>query len=199
MGDPTALPSLLGQIDADVTQFIADGAYDGDPTSDLLVERFDTTVEIIIPPPKNAVFSPDADDNPTLRHQRIAAIPDNRFWFECGRDAARLNNGRQDTPPDRQCPHIQNTDPAAYLCEPGKRRVPPAANPPAYNRRQPPPNQHWTMQNKRTQLSPKIDGGLGASDRSMAMPLATSMASITQGLLWGCRRIRSKQTTSSSV
>jgi hypothetical protein len=39
VGDPTALPDLLEQIDADVAQFIADGAYDGDPTSDLLIER----------------------------------------------------------------------------------------------------------------------------------------------------------------
>lgn len=74
VGDPTALPSLLGQVGADVTRFIADGAYDGDPTNDLLVERFDTTVDIIILPPKNAVFSPDVDGNPTLRDQRIAAI-----------------------------------------------------------------------------------------------------------------------------
>jgi hypothetical protein len=74
VGDPTALPDLLEQIDADVAQFIADGAYDGDPTSDLLIERFGETVEIIIPPPKNAVSSPDAVDTPTLRDQRIAAI-----------------------------------------------------------------------------------------------------------------------------
>ena len=74
VGDPTALPDLLEQIDADVAQFIADGAYDGDPTSDLLIERFGETVEIIIPPPKNAVSSPDAVDNPTLRDQRLAVI-----------------------------------------------------------------------------------------------------------------------------
>lgn len=74
VGDPTALPDLVEQIDADVTRFIADGAYDGDPTSDLLTGRFGDDVEIIIPPPKNATFSSDAGDNPTLRDQRIAAI-----------------------------------------------------------------------------------------------------------------------------
>jgi len=74
VGDPTALPDLLDQIDADVTRFIADGAYDGDPTSALLTDRFGVGVEIIIPPPKTAVLSPDADDNPTLRDQRIAEI-----------------------------------------------------------------------------------------------------------------------------
>jgi hypothetical protein len=73
VGDTTALPDLLDQIDADVSQFIADGAYDGDPTSNLLLERFGADVEIIIPPPKNAVFSPDAAGNPTLRDLRIAA------------------------------------------------------------------------------------------------------------------------------
>ncbi len=38
VGDPTALPELLDQIDTDVSRFIADGAYDGAPTSDLLVK-----------------------------------------------------------------------------------------------------------------------------------------------------------------
>ncbi|SEO31903.1 Transposase DDE domain-containing protein [Pseudorhodobacter antarcticus] len=74
VGDPTALPDLLHQVDADVTRFIADGAYDGDPTSSLLTARFGVGVEIIIPPPKTAVLSSDADGNPTLRDQRIAAI-----------------------------------------------------------------------------------------------------------------------------
>jgi hypothetical protein len=74
VGDPTALPELLDQIKAAVTRFIADGAYDGDPTSALLTDRFGTDVEIIIPPPKTAVLSPDAAVNPTLRDQRIAAI-----------------------------------------------------------------------------------------------------------------------------
>ena len=74
VGDPTALPDLLDQIDADVTRFTADGAYDGDPTSALLTDRFGVGVEIIIPPPKTAVLSPDADGNPTLRDQRIAKI-----------------------------------------------------------------------------------------------------------------------------
>ncbi|MGO4486790.1 transposase, partial [Rhizobium sp. 2TAF27] len=36
VGDPTALPGLLDQIDGPVAKFIADGAYDGAPTRDLL-------------------------------------------------------------------------------------------------------------------------------------------------------------------
>ena len=37
VGDPTALPDLLDQVDSPVDLFLADGAYDGEPTSDLLV------------------------------------------------------------------------------------------------------------------------------------------------------------------
>ena len=37
LGDPTALPELLDQIDGEVTRFIGDEAYDGNPTSDLPV------------------------------------------------------------------------------------------------------------------------------------------------------------------
>ena len=49
VGDPTALPELLDQIDGEVTRFIGDGAYDGNPTSDLLVKLFGVDVEITIP------------------------------------------------------------------------------------------------------------------------------------------------------
>ena len=67
VGDPTALPDLLDNVNAD-------GAYDGDLTSALLIDRFGVGVEIITPPPKTAVLSPDADGNPTIRDQRIAEI-----------------------------------------------------------------------------------------------------------------------------
>ena len=39
VGDSTALPGLLDQLDAPVTGFLADGAYDGASTRDLLRER----------------------------------------------------------------------------------------------------------------------------------------------------------------
>lgn len=74
MGDPTALPGLLDQIDGGVSRFIADGAYDGDPSSNMLLARFGDDIQIVIPPPKNAILSADAQDNPTLRDQRITAI-----------------------------------------------------------------------------------------------------------------------------
>lgn len=74
VGDTTALSGLFDQVDAEVSQFLGDGAYDGEPTSDLLLKRFGSAVEIIIPPPKNAVPSPNAAVNPTLRDQRLATI-----------------------------------------------------------------------------------------------------------------------------
>ncbi|MGR9061574.1 IS5 family transposase (plasmid) [Rhizobium leguminosarum] len=74
VGDPTALPGLLDQIDGPVAKFIADGAYDGAPTRDLLETRFGEIVEIIIPPPKTAVERPQSAFNPTVRDRHIAEI-----------------------------------------------------------------------------------------------------------------------------
>ncbi|MFA3918859.1 IS5 family transposase [Ruegeria hyattellae] len=74
VGDPTALPGLLDQIDSPVGQFLADGAYDGGPTRDLLFARFGETLEVAIPPPKNAALSPEAAQTPTDRDRQIAEI-----------------------------------------------------------------------------------------------------------------------------
>ena len=73
VGDPTALPGLLGQVCGPVTLFLADGAYDGEPTSELLAAQFGSTIEVTIPPPKNASPSPNAAQNPTARDCHIAA------------------------------------------------------------------------------------------------------------------------------
>jgi hypothetical protein len=54
-GDETALPDLVGNIGARVDRFVADGAYDGTGVSDTLTAAFGSEVDIIIPPPKNAV------------------------------------------------------------------------------------------------------------------------------------------------
>ena len=74
IGDTTALADLLAQIAAPVARFVADGAYDGAPVSDLVEARFGDQVEVIIPPPKNAVPSTDAARNPTSRDRHIEAI-----------------------------------------------------------------------------------------------------------------------------
>jgi hypothetical protein len=74
VGDSTALPGLLDQIDAPADLFLADGAYDRDPTCDLLLERFGEGIEIVIPPRKNAMLSPDAAQNPTICDRQIFKI-----------------------------------------------------------------------------------------------------------------------------
>lgn len=74
VGDPTALPGLLDQHDGPLDRFLADGAFDGSPTYELLAERFGAAIDIAIPPPKNAVASADAARNPTSRDRHIAAI-----------------------------------------------------------------------------------------------------------------------------
>jgi hypothetical protein len=74
VGDPTALPEGLHQIDAPVSRFLADGAYAGDPTSDLLVSRFGEAIEVAIPPPITAVLSLDAARDPTRRDKHISEV-----------------------------------------------------------------------------------------------------------------------------
>ena len=74
IGDPTALPGLLDQIDGPVDLFLADGAYDGEPTFEVLAERFGSTIDVTIPPPKNAVLSPNAAQNPSIRDRHIADL-----------------------------------------------------------------------------------------------------------------------------
>ena len=74
IGDPTALPGLLDQIDGPVETFLADGAYDGEPTVKALTDRFGPLIEVTIPPPKNAILSPDAAQNPNLRDRHITEI-----------------------------------------------------------------------------------------------------------------------------
>ena len=74
VGDPTALPGLLDQVDSAVALFLADGAYDGEPTSDLLAARFGSMIEVTIPPPKTAIPSANAGQDPTTRDCHIADI-----------------------------------------------------------------------------------------------------------------------------
>jgi len=74
VGDPTALPGLLDQIGGPIEKFIADGAYDGTPTRDLLATRFGEIVEVIIPPPKTAVASPQSVLVPPVRDRHIAEV-----------------------------------------------------------------------------------------------------------------------------
>jgi hypothetical protein len=74
IGDPTALPDLLDQVDSPVARFIADGAYDGAQTRVLLAARLGSNADVVIPPPRNAVASPDAGVRPSVRDRHIAEI-----------------------------------------------------------------------------------------------------------------------------
>jgi hypothetical protein len=74
IGDSTGLPRLLDQINGPVEMFIADGPYDGEPTVKALTDRFGALIEVTIPPPKNALLSPDAAQNPSIRDRHIAEI-----------------------------------------------------------------------------------------------------------------------------
>jgi hypothetical protein len=73
-----------------------DGAYDGEPTSDLPVARFGSTIEVTIPPPKNAVLSPNAAQDPTVRDRHIADISV-RGWMGSQRASGYNQRSRIET------------------------------------------------------------------------------------------------------
>jgi hypothetical protein len=58
-GNDSQVEPLLDQIDAPIGQFMADGAYDGDPTYHTVI-RHSAGAAIVIPPRSNAVEQPDA-------------------------------------------------------------------------------------------------------------------------------------------
>ena len=60
-----------------LTAPMADGAYDGASTRDLLRERYGETLDVVIPPPKNAVIRPQSARGPTVWDRHIAQIRSN--------------------------------------------------------------------------------------------------------------------------
>ncbi|MEM9670905.1 MAG: IS5 family transposase, partial [Pseudomonadota bacterium] len=52
VGDVTVLPDLLDQVESRIDRFLADGAYDGDPTYQLFIQRPQSLPlpDVIIPP-----------------------------------------------------------------------------------------------------------------------------------------------------
>ncbi len=70
VGDPTVVPDLLTQIDTPFETFMGDGAYDGAPVSEAVLNK-QPNAQVVVPPHKNAVCS-DACD--TQRDQHIQAI-----------------------------------------------------------------------------------------------------------------------------
>ena len=95
VGDSTALPGLLDQLDAPVTGFLADGAYDGASIRDMLRQRYGETLDVVIPPPKNAVIRPQSARDPTVRDRHIAQIRSN------GPHGLASGHRVQPTQPDR--------------------------------------------------------------------------------------------------
>ncbi|WP_185962238.1 transposase [Palleronia caenipelagi] len=71
VGDPGALPELLAQVADFVCCFIGDGAYDGAPPARAIRDVFGPDVEVIVPPPSNAVPG-DSD----VRNAHIQMIAD---------------------------------------------------------------------------------------------------------------------------
>ncbi len=70
VGDPSAVPDLLEQIDSGFDQFIADGAYDGDPVCQAVLEK-QSEAQVVIPPHKTAILSAQGD---TQRDHHIRTI-----------------------------------------------------------------------------------------------------------------------------
>ena len=72
-GDASLVGPLLDQIDGPISAVLADGAYDGEPTYQTILDRHpDATV--VIPPRSNAVLSDAAETEPTQRDRHIEML-----------------------------------------------------------------------------------------------------------------------------
>ena len=69
-GDSSQVPELLDQRGPGLEAFLGDGAYDGEPTYRAVLER-NPGARVVIPPPKNAVFSKDPDGVLAQRNEHI--------------------------------------------------------------------------------------------------------------------------------
>lgn len=74
-GDASQVEPLLHQIDNPISQFTADGAYDGEPPYDV-VSRHSADAAVVIPPRSNAIDRSDAGIV-SQRDRHIAAIKAN--------------------------------------------------------------------------------------------------------------------------
>jgi len=60
VGDPTAVPDLLDQIETPFETFMGDGAYDGEPVAQAALNR-QPDAKVVVPPPRTAVVSAAGD------------------------------------------------------------------------------------------------------------------------------------------
>jgi DDE family transposase len=56
VGDPTAVPELLDQLETPFETFMGDGAYDGDPVAQAVLDH-QPDAKVVVPPHKTAVVS----------------------------------------------------------------------------------------------------------------------------------------------
>ncbi|HEY5138959.1 MAG TPA: IS5/IS1182 family transposase, partial [Methylococcales bacterium] len=71
VGDPTAFQDLLDQITTPFDTFMGDGAYDGEPVSQAVLDK-QPDAQVVIPPHKSAVTSTAADSQRNRHIQTIA-------------------------------------------------------------------------------------------------------------------------------
>ena len=78
VGDVTVLPDLLDQVDGRINTFLADGAYDGDPTYQLFIQRPQSLPlpEVIVPPRGAGLGLAKAEDLLRQRDRHVQAIQD---------------------------------------------------------------------------------------------------------------------------
>lgn len=78
IGDPTAVPDLLDQITTPFETFLGDGAYDGDPVSQAVLDK-QPDARVVIPPHKTAVCS-HAGDSQRDHHIQTIALEGRIAW-----------------------------------------------------------------------------------------------------------------------
>lgn len=134
--DPSQVAPLLDQIDGEIDQFTADGAYDGKPTYRSILQH-SATANIVIPPRSTAVKSGDTGP-PGQRDKHIAAIAsDGRLKWQAAtgygkrgaeRNSHRTIQGADRTAPastlssgstDRGCHRLHRSQPHAGMWTPG--------------------------------------------------------------------------------
>lgn len=93
VADPAALPSLLDQVDGRIGTFLADGAYDGEPTYDLLIQRPQglPLPEVVVPPRAKSVERSGPTSAQSQRDRHIATIAeDGRVSWQKLSDCPKL-------------------------------------------------------------------------------------------------------------
>jgi transposase len=71
--DPSQVGPLLDQIEQEIVQVTADGAYDGEPTYETIAQR-DPLIDVVIPPRKTAQPSAQFETSPCRRDTHLLLI-----------------------------------------------------------------------------------------------------------------------------